>query len=196
MARPNNSYLGFTLIEMIATVLIAGILAAITLPSLVKQRTLANAVQQVESGLTIVNLKARANSGNPYRMTLQVDSSTNEQYLKVEYALNTRCSAAATATWVTDPNQSIYIPNTVRIPNAATPAPVSPNIVTFPAQGLCFDSRGNVSSINGSPRIFSMIDSKPSLKAVQANISLTAIGDVSRKTYDSKGNEISGGQVN
>jgi hypothetical protein len=156
---------------------------------------LASTVQQVESGLTIVSLKARANSGNPYRITLQQRASTGEQYLKVDYALNTRCSSAATATWIQDPNQSIYIPNTVQIPDGVSFSPISPNSVAFPAQGLCFDGRGNVSSINGSPRIFSMIDSKPSLKAVQANISLTAIGDVGRRTYDSKGNEIYSGKM-
>jgi prepilin-type N-terminal cleavage/methylation domain-containing protein len=188
MVRHSNSNLGFTLIEMIVVVFITGVLAAIGIQSMAKNSSFTNTVVKVEAGLRVTSLRARASAGNPYRITLQVDPNTGEQFLKTQHLVNGNCNAVATALWRDDPTQDIYIPKRIVVPTVANV--MNPNIKPFP--GFCFDGRGNVVSLNGSSRIFSMQDSKPGEKAVLANILISAIGDLTRETYKSNGNSLYG----
>ncbi len=188
MVRHSNSNLGFTLVEMVTVVFITGILAAIGVQSMAKNSSFTNTVVKVESGLRVTSLRARANAGIPYRVTLQVDPNTGEQFLKTQHLVNGNCNAATTALWRDDPTQDIYVPKRIIIPTVANV--MNPNIKPFP--GFCFDGRGNVVSLNGSSRIFSMQDSKPGEKAVLANISISAIGDLTHDTYKSNGTSLYG----
>jgi prepilin-type N-terminal cleavage/methylation domain-containing protein len=195
MARPHSNDRGFTLIEMLTVVLITGILSAISLPYLYKEKSLANTVPQIESTFKVVNLKARANSGNPYRITLRTTTgATSEQFLKIDYAVNNNCTpinnaASITAwenssSWRQDPTQTLVIPSTVQISN-------------FPPKGFCFSGKGEVvlspGFAAGTTRTFdvSYIGNRSSSKAKKATINISVIGDVSRKTYDSLNAEIS-----
>jgi prepilin-type N-terminal cleavage/methylation domain-containing protein len=183
MVRHSNGNLGFTLVEMVTVVFITGVLAAIGVQSMAKSSSFSNTVVKVESGLRVTSLKARANAGIPYRVTLQIDPNTGEQFLKTQHLVNSNCNAATTALWRDDPTQDIYVPKRIVIPTVANIS--NPNIKPFP--GFCFDGRGNVVSLNGSSRIFSVLDSKPGEKAVLANISISAIGDLTHETYKSNG---------
>jgi prepilin-type N-terminal cleavage/methylation domain-containing protein len=183
MVRHSNSNLGFTLVEMVTVVFITGVLAAIGIQSVAKNSSFSNTVVKVKSGLRVTSLKARANAGIPYRVTLQVDPNTGEQFLKTQHLVNGNCTAAATALWRDDPTQDIYIPQRIVIPTVTNVG--NPNIKPFP--GFCFDGRGNVVSLNGSSRIFSVLDSKPGEKAALANISISAIGDLTHANYTSNG---------
>ena len=166
---------------MLTVVLITGILAAIGVQSLAKNNSFSNTVVKVTSGLRVTSLKARANAGIPYRVTLQVDPNTTEQFLRTQYLVNSNCNAPATAPWRQDATQDIYIPKRIVIPNTIDAG--NPSIKPFP--GFCFDGRGKVTSLNGATRIFSMKDSKPGEKATLANISISAIGDFTYETYSS-----------
>jgi prepilin-type N-terminal cleavage/methylation domain-containing protein len=187
MARHRNNNSGFTLIEMLTVVILMGILGAIALPSLNRDKSFTTAVPQIESTLKILSLKARGNSGNPYRITLQTKGTTVvEQFLKVEYLPNNNCTPAndtasitaweTNSGWRQDPNQTFAVPDTVQISN-------------FPDKGLCFNGKGEVvvspGSTPGTPRSFdvSYIGKRNSTKANKATIRISLIGDISRDTY-------------
>jgi prepilin-type N-terminal cleavage/methylation domain-containing protein len=175
MSRPNNSNLGFSLIELLTTVIIAAILAAIALPFF-QNKVFARTVPQIESTVKIVSLKARANAGNPYRITLQ------GKWIRVDYFLSGNCTTTpATAAWRQDPAQSLELPDDV-------------SITSFPAGGICFDGTGQAAP--GTTRSFDIISNKVTSKAVKANITISLIGDVTRTTFDASGNMIPNGKFN
>jgi prepilin-type N-terminal cleavage/methylation domain-containing protein len=186
MTRPNNSILGFTLIEMLGVVTITAILAAIALPSFlnVTNRQFVGIVPQIESSLKIVSLKARANAGNPYKVTVQ------GKFLKVNYLLSNDCTAVATEQWRQDPTLTVELPAEVSITN-------------FPVGGICFDGTGQATLSPGSPsgssrslNVVYSIGTKANSKAVKATINISSIGDISRRTYDANGVEIPNGKFN
>jgi prepilin-type N-terminal cleavage/methylation domain-containing protein len=203
MARPTNTNLGFTLIEMLTVVIITGVLAAIVWPSFLKEKSFANTVPQIESIFKIVSLKARANSGNAYRITLKTIGTTpgnTQQSLKIDYVLNQGCTAPNNAAgianwenfaWKEDPNQTLELPRGVEIP-------VSPSSGFFPNKGFCFSGKGEVVLAPGSAgtKTFDISSPYASTKAKKATIAISIIGDVSRKTYDSQNAEIPYGKFN
>lgn len=174
MTRPNNSNLGFSLVELLTVVIIAAILAAIAWPSFQK-KVFAKTVPQIESTVKIVSLKARANAGNPYRISLQ------GRWIRVDSILSGNCTttAANSAGWRQDPTQSFELPDHVSITN-------------FPAGGICFDGTGQAAP--GTTRSFDVINNKADAKAVKANITISLIGDVTRTLYDSNGAVIANGK--
>jgi prepilin-type N-terminal cleavage/methylation domain-containing protein len=181
MARPTKNNLGFTLIEMLTVVMIAGVLAAISWPFLAN-KVFARTVPQIESTLKIVSLKARANAGNPYKVTLQ-GTVLAGQVLKVEYLLNGNCNSPASAAWGQDSTQTLELPANVV------------EIDSFPAGGFCFDGTGQASlapgSVPGTQMSFNVKNLKRDSKVVKTNLAISLIGDVSRKNFDANDTEVS-----
>jgi prepilin-type N-terminal cleavage/methylation domain-containing protein len=191
MARHRNNNSGFTLIEMLTVVSITAILTAIALPSFYKDKSFVNTVPQIESTFRIVGLKARANSGNPYRLTLQTTGTT--QSLKVQYITGNNCNPTGTPAgvlawesnsgWKHDPIQTFNLPPTVVITASS-----------FPTNGFCFNGRGEVIVPPGTKndRSFDVTnqDPKKSGKAVKATFSISAIGDINYDTFDKSNNSL------
>jgi prepilin-type N-terminal cleavage/methylation domain-containing protein len=174
MTRPNNSNLGFSLIEMLTVVIIAGVLAAIALPFF-QNKVFAKTVPQIESTVKMVSLKARANAGNPYRISLQ------GRWIRVDSILSGNCTTTPTtaAGWRQDPTQSFELPDDISITN-------------FPSDGICFDGTGQAAP--GTTRSFDIISNKANSKAVKANITISLIGDVTRTLYDANNAVIANGK--
>lgn len=178
MARPTNNNLGFTLIEILTVVLITGILAAFAWPYL-SNKAFARTVPQIESALKVVGLKARANAGNPYRVTLR-GIAPAEQTIEVRYIVNGNCNTPITAAWRQDPVQTLELPSDVEITG-------------FPANGFCFDGTGQATPLPASaPASFTVRAVRQSSLAARASLSVSLIGDVSRITFDKNNRNLNG----
>jgi prepilin-type N-terminal cleavage/methylation domain-containing protein len=178
--KPNNSNLGFTIVELLTVVMITGILASIAWPYL-SVKVFARTVPQVESVFKIVSLKARTNAGNPYRVNLQ-GVAPGPQVIKAYYIVNGNCNSPATAAWRQDPNQTLEIPPDIEVTN-------------FPSGGFCFDGTGQVTSlpiVPITPPSFTITSLKQSSLASRAVIAVSLIGDVSRTTFDQNNNNLNG----
>lgn len=166
-------------------ILITGILAGIALPYL-QNKVYAKTVPTVESTVKVVSLKARANAGNPYRLTL-VGTPATGQTLRVHHLVNGSCNAIATAAWRRDPSQDIDLPIS------------DVTITDFPPGGFCFDGTGQAGLSPGSPpntpMSFKIRNLKKNSKAVRTDISISLIGDVSRKTFNAANVEIQYGKL-
>jgi prepilin-type N-terminal cleavage/methylation domain-containing protein len=186
---------GFTLIEMLAVLFITGILAAIAVPSLISQKKpMKSAVIQVEGLLKTVNLVARANSGNPYRIRPDIDPVTNRYIFRVEVLRNGVCSNDATATgWTGDINKLVSLPEEIVVKNAANKEFKIMNQAEKDAMTTCFNGRGN--RMNGTMTesiIFNFVDARGESRISRAKISVSAVGDVSHETFNVNGASLAG----
>jgi prepilin-type N-terminal cleavage/methylation domain-containing protein len=178
MARHTNSNLGFTLIEVLTVVMITAILAAIAWPYL-SNKVFARTVPKIESTFRVVSLKARANAGNPYRITLQ-GTAPAEQVIKVDYIINGNCNAPAAAAWRQDPVQTLELPSDIEV-------------INFPPSGFCFDGTGQATSLPiTAPASFTVRALKQNSLAARAVIAVSLIGDVNRTTFDQNNSNLGG----
>jgi prepilin-type N-terminal cleavage/methylation domain-containing protein len=178
MARPTNNDLGFTLIELLTVVLISAILAAIAWPYL-SNKVFARTVPKVESTLKVISLKARANAGNPYRVTLQ-GVAPADQFLRVDYIINGTCNSPATAAWRQDPVQTLELPTDVAV-------------VNFPSGGFCFDGTGQATALPiTAPASFTIRAVKQNSLAARAVIAVSLIGEVDVSTFDQNNTNLNG----
>lgn len=169
--------------EMLATLAITGILAAIAAPSfLSEKKDLREAVIPIETLIKTVNLSAKANSGNPYRITL-VNSSNGRQYIRAATFQNGSCNPATTnQLWRNDPKLEFLVPADIQISNF-------PSTTT---NGICFNGRGEV---NGGQQTFDIIDPQERRTKIRANITVSVVGDIKRTTYNKSGTSDASGKL-
>jgi prepilin-type N-terminal cleavage/methylation domain-containing protein len=188
-ATSNNS--GFTLLEILTVLVITGILISIAAPSFISQkRELRQAVISIETLLRTVNLTARANSGNPYRVSVASDNITYPNrppttFLKVEYLQNGTCADvngnAQNQGWQEDVRKRVELPDSITISNF--PAIASPN------NGLCFNGRGEVFR-GGQNFTVNVATNQQFNNAVSAVINVSTVGDVSHVAKNRAGGTI------
>jgi prepilin-type N-terminal cleavage/methylation domain-containing protein len=183
---------GFQLVEVLVVTVVIGILAGIAVPSMLSQkRTFKNSVNSIETLLKTVNLSARSNSGNPYRITVvsQVVSGQTQQTLAVDLSQNGSCDPAGPAqNWQRDVKKEYTLPPEIQVvttgPNAFPSTSVS--------NGICFNGRGETF---GGSRSLMLIDTQKINPATSAILTVSVVGDVSRQTFDQNNSPIAGGKL-
>ncbi len=191
MATPplKHNYQGFTMIEMVAVLLIISIVAGFTIPSFMTfNKPLREGVSKFRGQISLVRSKAIA-SNRSYR--IRPFSSTK---FTVEYATNCRVSDA---NWTRATQFDIDLPKNVRITDVASTTLVVPGSGTSTfnsgtSWNICFDSRGIAAIPTGSSAPPSVIlkDFKGDSKAKIALFNITLVGGIDVVTYDRNNNPI------
>ena len=202
---PNYNSQGFTLLEMIITLGVAGIIVGFAAPSFLSwNKPLRDGSLQFKSHLSLIRSKA-ISSGQAYRLrpkynTLAEYSNGIAHNFVVEYAPNCRTLennvAPIAARWQMVSQLDLNLPLTIGIPVTSTTIPVVGTIATpldwsgigaANGRGICFDSRGIVDDLTTS---IILRDFRGDNRAKLSVINLTLIGGVDITTYteDTPGN--------
>ncbi len=196
---PKYNSQGFTLIEMIVTVMVAGILMAIATPSLLSlNKPLRDGSLQFKSQLSLIRSKA-ISSSKAYRIRpkfttlaeLAANSEGRARNFVVEYAANCKMSendvAPATLRWQMASQFDLDLPPNIGIPDTATVSGTAaiPDSLDWTATGtpgkrICFDNRGILDDT--STKIV-LKDFQGFNKAKLAELEMTKVGGVDIKTY-------------
>jgi type II secretory pathway pseudopilin PulG len=206
MRPPKHNSEGFTLIEMIAILMIVGIISGFAVPSLLSlNKPLRDGVSQFKSQLNLIRAKAIA-SNQAYRIkplyatqAEYYNAVTNKDSIPrnftVEYAAN--CSIpfttrGGTSGWKSASQFDLDLPKDIGIAAAAdiigitTTGPsmtVSDNLTNW---SICFDNRGLVSqSMN-----FALKDFQSNHRAKIAVFQVLTVGGSTVSTYDKSNGRI------
>lgn len=192
---PHPHSQGFTLIEMIVTVMVAGILMGIAVPSLLSlSKPLRDGSLQFKSQINLIRSKAIA-SGKAYRIIPKSTKLTDYpggvvRNFVVEYAAN--CKKDETAgNWQRASQFDLDLPPNIGIPDTAPTLPdgigTVPNSLDWNELGkrICFDNRGlldNGTFENTTGKIV-LKDFQGFNKAKLAALTITKVGDVDINAY-------------
>jgi prepilin-type N-terminal cleavage/methylation domain-containing protein len=200
---PKYNSQGFTLIEMIVTVMVAGIIMAFATPSLLSlNKPLRDGSLQFKSQLSLIRSKA-ISSSKAYRIRpkftsaeLIANSEGRARNFVVEYADNCKMSendvAPVAVRWQMASQFDLDLPPNVGIPTTPTaspdptalPAPIgtATNSLDWKAIGsrICFDNRGILEDTNTK---IVLRDFQGFNKAKFTALELTKVGGVDIYTY-------------
>lgn len=187
------SYQGYTLIEMIATLVLAGIIAGFAVPSLLSlNKPLRDGAVQFKTQLSLMRSKA-ISSNQAYRIRpkfetrAEYENSIPRNFV-VEYAANCKVNTlGGTNGWQAASQFDLDLPPNVGITDVATTNSISNslnwNSTTWGATtGICFDNRGIVD--NTGTKIV-LKDFRGDNRAKVAIIEIGKVGSVDITTYDS-----------
>ena len=186
---PKYNSQGFTLIEMIVTVMVAGILMAIATPSFLSlNKPLRDGSLQFKSQLSLIRSKA-ISSGKSYR--IRPKFLTRAEYpdevvrnFVVEYAGNCKVNTTGgTSGWQMASQFDLDLPPNIGIVLNATAAPplADTDLQAWQTtKSICFDNRGILDSADAK---IVLKDFQGFNKARLAELELTKVGGVDIKTY-------------
>jgi prepilin-type N-terminal cleavage/methylation domain-containing protein len=213
---PKYNSQGFTLIEMIVTVMVAGIIMAFATPSLLSlNKPLRDGSLQFKSQLSLIRSKA-ISSSKAYRIRPKFDSLTLANYpdgrarnFVVEYADNCKMpensATPAAVRWQAasqfdlDLPQNIGIPDTTTTTLLAAPTTVPAATVIVPTGTvtnslsgirICFDNRGILDSTS-TTRV-ALRDFQGFNRAKLSLIELTTVGNADVYTYTTTSSNFTG----
>lgn len=190
---PKYNSQGFTLIEMIVTVMVAGILMAIATPSLLSlNKPLRDGSLQFKSQLSLIRSKA-ISSSKSYRIRPKFTDINDypdrvARNFVVEYADNCKMPenivTPVTARWQMASQFDLDLPPNIGIPTAATTLPTIGSVTTslnWTGAGIiCFDNRG---IREDTSTIIALKDFQGFNKARVAALEITKVGNVDVNTY-------------
>ena len=202
---PKHNVQGFTLVEMLVTLIVAGIITGIAIPSFLSlNKPLKNGALQLKSHLSLIRSKA-ISSNKAYRLRPkyptaaeykgQVYQQTPHNFV-VEYAANCQVNTAAGGTngWEAASQLDLDLPEQVGI--AASFPATSPviNIVTVNGTSLtdplawnvCYDNRGV--AINTVSVVLQ--DFQANNIAKYALVEVIGVGSIDITTKTKDGNDI------
>jgi prepilin-type N-terminal cleavage/methylation domain-containing protein len=196
---PKYNSQGFTLIEMIVTVMVAGIIMAFATPSLLSlNKPLRDGSLQFKSQLSLIRSKA-ISSSKAYRIQPKFTDVNNypdktARNFVVEYADNCKMPendfAPATLRWQRASQFDLDLPPNIGIPSAYTGLPTVVTAPTNPldwsgggtqnGKGICFDNRGLVDDL--TTKII-LKDFQGFNKAKIVVFDITKVGNIDVNTY-------------
>jgi prepilin-type N-terminal cleavage/methylation domain-containing protein len=199
---PKSTSQGFTLVEMLVTLVVAGIIMGFAVPSLLSlNKPLRDGALQFKSQLSLIRSKAIASS-RAYR--IKPKFSTTAEYADgiarnfiVEYASN--CTApentATVLSWQAASQLDLDLPPNIGITDVI-PTTLSSGVPTDlnwnSGKGICFDSRGIVATTTK----FILKDFRGDNRARIAVFEVNKVGNVDLTTYDSSITEVPKNQGN
>ncbi len=191
---PKSNSQGFTLIEMITTLAVAGVIMGIAVPSFLSlNKPLREGSLQFKSQLSLIRSKA-ISSNRAYRLkpkfsTLSGYPDGKARNFVVEYAANCRVTAmGGTNGWQAASEFDLDLPSNVGITSTpsvtiASPAgigTVSNSLNWNGGKGICFDNRGLVDDT--TTRVV-LQDFQGNNSAKLAVLDISKIGNVDIYTY-------------
>lgn len=190
---PTDRDSGFTLLEMLAVVLVAGILMTVAAPSFLSlNKPLRDAVNQFTSHLNLIRSKAMASSQayrikprytniSQYPNPKNYPTPIGNQFI-VQYASN--CQVADGSGWNIASQFDLNLPDDAGITNDSSVTLLNPSQTIANANDLtwsiCFDSRG----IIYQTRSLILRDFQKNNRARLAKIELNKVGINNINTYD------------
>ncbi len=182
---PKSNSQGFTLVEMLVSLIIIGIIMGITIPSFLwLNKPLRTGALQFKAQLNLIRSKAIA-SNRAYRLKSNPGSNPDgTRDFIVETATNCRVPDLPVTGWQRASQLDLDLPKDIRITDIVTtiadpptPLPISNSLGT----GICFDNRGIVAT----PTKLILKDFRGDNKAKIAMLDIGLLGDVDIYTYNS-----------
>ena len=183
---PKHNSQGFTLAEMLITLVVAGIITGFAIPSLLSlNKPLRDGALQFKSQLSLIRSKA-ISSNQSYRLKPNPDPNPDgTRNFVVEYASNCKVSTTGgTSGWQRASQFDLDLPKNIGITDIATTIsdPASIGIVSNSlGNGVCFDNRGIVDT----PMKLILKDFRGDNKAKITLIDIGKLGSVDIYTYTS-----------
>jgi prepilin-type N-terminal cleavage/methylation domain-containing protein len=179
---PKHNSQGFTLVEMLVSLIIIGIIMGVALPSFLwLNKPLRSGALQFKAQLSLIRSKA-ISSNQSYRIRPNPDPDPNgTRDFIVEAAANCRVTTLGnTDGWQRASQLDLDLPKDIRI--TTTPSTISDppgSALDSLSTGICFDSRGITTPVR-----FILKDFRGDSKAKIAMLDVSLVGNVDIYTYD------------